>query len=295
MMPWAKIESSTYWFFFVASFVAVAAWESWRPKQQLATPVGRRWSRHGLAMMITSFITVAIYRASPVIVAVAALNNRFGVFNKTWLPFPVRFIAALLVLDFVKYAVHRVMHSASWLWRVHHVHHSDPDLDVSTGGRTHPIEIVLTQGLLLATVALLALPPAGVLAAELVSLAQVFISHANVSLPAWLDSRLRWVFVTPDMHRIHHSEEIREQWTNLGDIFSLWDRLFRTYLPEPAVGRDHVVVGLKGFQGQRSLNLGFMLLFPFRGEQYESAAESENNNNREADGVLSAPAAPSGD
>ena len=235
-----------------------------------------------MAMMITSVLTVGIYRVSPVIVAVAAANNRFGVLNKTWLPYPVRFVATVLVLDFVKYAVHYVLHANSWLWRVHHVHHSDPDLDVSTGGRTHPIEITLTQGLILAAVALLALPPAAVLTAELLSLAQVFVSHANVSLPAWLDTPLRWVFVTPDMHRIHHSEEVREQWTNLADIFSFWDRVFGTYLDEPATGRDQVVVGLKGFQNDRSLNLAFMLLFPFRGRPLDES-------------VLSAPAARSGD
>jgi sterol desaturase/sphingolipid hydroxylase (fatty acid hydroxylase superfamily) len=217
-------------------------------------------------MAITSFLTVSIYRVSPVIVAIAAANRRFGLFNKPWLPFPVRFVLAVFILDFLKYAVHYLLHANGWLWRVHHVHHSDPDMDVSTGARTHPIEIVLTQGLILGTIALLALPPSAVLTAELLSLAQVFLSHANVSLPVWLDRPLRCLFVTPDMHRIHHSEEVREQWTNLADVFSFWDRLFGTYLDSPAAGREQVVVGLKGFQNERSLNLGFMLLFPFRGE-----------------------------
>jgi sterol desaturase/sphingolipid hydroxylase (fatty acid hydroxylase superfamily) len=157
-----------------------------------------------------------------------------------------------------------------FLWRVHHVHHSDPDFDLSTGARAHPIEVALTQGANLAAVAILAAPVAAVLAAELFSCAQSFFSHANASLPAWVEEPLRWVFVTPDMHRIHHSEEVGEQGKNLGDIFPWWDRLFRTYQQTPDAGQDRMVVGLKGFQNEGSLNLSFMLLHPFRLQPQET-------------------------
>jgi sterol desaturase/sphingolipid hydroxylase (fatty acid hydroxylase superfamily) len=263
-MPWGRIESNTYWLMFLAGFFVVATWESLQPKRDLSSPVKRRWSRHGLILFVATVISVALYRSSPVLVAVAMASSRFGLLNKSWLPFPVRFIFAIFLLDLVKYAVHRSYHAVPYLWRVHHVHHSDPDLDVSTGARAHPIEVTLTQGVNLAAVAILAAPPAAVLTVELFSCAESFFSHANASLPEWLERPLRWMFVTPDMHRVHHSQEVQEQSRNLGDIFPWWDRLFRTYLEAPAAGQDRMLVGLKGFQSDESLDVPFMLLHPFR-------------------------------
>jgi len=263
-MPWGRIENDAYWLMFLASFIVVAIWESLRPKRNLSSGVTRRWSRHGIILLAATIVSIALYRASPVIVAVAMVNSRFGLLNKPWLPSPVRFIFAILLLDLVRYAVHRSFHAVPFLWRVHHVHHSDPDLDLSTGARAHPVETILTQGANLAAVAILAAPPAAVLAVELFSCAQSFFSHANASLPGWLEKPLRWMFVTPDMHRVHHSEEVREQSRNLGDIFPWWDHVFRTYLEVPAAGQDRMLVGLKGFQNDESLNLAFMLLHPFR-------------------------------
>jgi sterol desaturase/sphingolipid hydroxylase (fatty acid hydroxylase superfamily) len=269
-MPWGRIESNTYWLMFLASFVVVATWESLQPKQNLSSAVKRRWSRHGLILVAATVVSVTLYRSSPVLVAVAMANSRFGLLNKSWLPFPLRFIFAIFLLDLVKYAVHWSYHAVPFLWRVHHVHHSDPDLDVSTGARAHPIEVTLTQGVNLAAVAILAAPPVAVLTVELFSCAESFFSHANASLPGWLERPLRWMFVTPDMHRVHHSQEVQEQSRNLGDIFPWWDRLFRTYLEAPAAGQDRMLVGLKGFQSDESLDVFFMLLHPFRLQRQEA-------------------------
>jgi sterol desaturase/sphingolipid hydroxylase (fatty acid hydroxylase superfamily) len=139
--------------------------------------------------------------------------------------------------------------------------------------RAHPIEVTLTQGANLVAVAILAAPPAAVLTAELFSCAQAFFSHANASLPGWLEKPVRWMFVTPDVHRVHHSEEVREQSRNLGEIFPWWDHLFRTYLEAPAAGQDRMLVGLKGFQNDKSLDLTFMLLHPFRLQSQEVSSQ----------------------
>jgi sterol desaturase/sphingolipid hydroxylase (fatty acid hydroxylase superfamily) len=143
------------------------------------------------------------------------------------------------------------------------VHHSDPDFDVSTGFRAHPLEVVYTQGAVLAAVALLAPPVAAVLVFELLIGVESCFGHANVALPAWLDKPLRTVVITPDMHRIHHSVDAREQCRNLGDIFPWWDRLLGTYLAHPAAGDDRIVVGLAGVERSRSMDLSFMLSEPF--------------------------------
>jgi sterol desaturase/sphingolipid hydroxylase (fatty acid hydroxylase superfamily) len=213
-----------------------------------------------------------LYRASPVIAAVAFAGSKYGLLNKPWIPFAMRFILAVLLLDFVKYAVHYVFHSVSFLWRVHQVHHSDPDFDVSTAARVHPIEIVLTQAAYFAAIALFAPPVAGVLFAELMSGFQSFFGHANASLPGWADKLLRCIFVTPDMHRIHHSEELEDQFSNFGDSLPWWDYLFRTYRAVPAAGEAGMIVGLKGCQNDASLGVVFMLTQPFLPERKEQPA-----------------------
>ena len=188
-------------------------------------------------------------------------------------------VVAILALDLVRYSTHRLSHSVGALWRFHQVHHSDPDFDISTALRVHPIEVVLTQGAYLLTVAVLAPPVVAVLIAELGSILQSFFSHANASLPRWVEKPLRAVFVTPDMHRIHHSEEVAEQYKNLSDIFPWWDHLFGTYVEKPAAGDDKIVTGRKGFQNERSLGIGFMLAQPFRKDSEQTTpAEASITN-----------------
>jgi sterol desaturase/sphingolipid hydroxylase (fatty acid hydroxylase superfamily) len=275
-VSWIRIESYGYWLLFTATFLGVAIWESFRPKRDLCVPPGRRWSRHGILVIACTVISAGLYRVSPVIVALSFAGSRFGLLNKPWLPFLARCILAVLLLDLVKYSVHWALHSVPFLWRVHQVHHSDPDFDVSTALRVHPIEVVLTQGAYLGVIAMFAPPVVAVVVAELVSCIQSFFGHANASLPAWAEMVVRPVFVTPDMHRIHHSEEVREQYKNLGDIFPWWDHLFRTYLAAPAAGQDGIVYGLKGCQNDGSLGLAFMLGQPFLPERQQAPPEAHS-------------------
>lgn len=273
-MHWARIESGAYWLVFVAAFLGVAIWESFRPNRDLTVAPGRRWGNHGVLLIVCTVLSLAIYRASPVVLAASVEGSRFGLLNKPWLPLVARFILTLLVLDLVKYALHRACHSVALLWRVHQVHHSDPDFDVSTAFRVHPIELIVTQLGYFGVIAALAPPPVAVLIAELASTFHSFIGHANARLPEWLEKPARLIFVTPDMHRIHHSEEIGEQNRNLGDIFPWWDRLFGTYIDAPAAGQAGMVTGLKGFQNAGSLRVPFMLGQPFLGERQGSAPQT---------------------
>ena len=263
---------------FVVAFLACAIWESFRPKRNFSG-TERRWGKHGILLIICTVASVALYRISPVVMALNVTGSRFGLLNRTWLPFAARCVIAILALDLVRYSTHRLSHSVGALWRFHQVHHSDPDFDISTALRVHPIEVVLTQGAYLLTVAVLAPPVVAVLIAELGSILQSFFSHANASLPRWVEKPLRAVFVTPDMHRIHHSEEVAEQYKNLSDIFPWWDHLFGTYVEKPAAGDDKIVTGLKGFQNERSLGIGFMLAQPFRKDSEQTTpAEASITN-----------------
>jgi len=271
-VPWVRLESGVYWCVFVAAFLGVAIWESFRPRRGLCVPTGRRWGNHALLLVICTIISVGIYRASPVVIAASFAGSRFGLLNKPWLPFAARCILAVLLLDLVKYALHRACHSVGLLWRMHQVHHSDPDFDVSTAFRVHPIELIFNQFGYFGAIAILAAPPVAVLIAEMASTFQGFFGHANARLPEWLEKPVRAIFVTPEMHRIHHSEEIREQNRNLGDIFPWWDRLFGTYVSTPAAGQAEMMTGLKGYQNPSSLDFAFMLRLPFLPERRSSAS-----------------------
>lgn len=264
-MPWIRWESPAYWSLFTAAFLAVAMWESARPNRGLMVAAGRRWSMHGLVLLASSLFSVGILRISPVLAAVAVEDSSWGLLNRSWVPSWVQFPLTILLLDLVKYATHRLNHAVPWLWRVHQVHHSDPDFDVSTAARAHPFETLFTQASTLAMIAVVAPPPAAVFAGGLLAVTASFFEHANASLPRWLESGLRRCIVTPDLHRIHHSERMEEQWKNLGELFPWWDRMFGTYRDQPEGGADGLVVGLRGYQSRRSLELGPLLLAPFMG------------------------------
>jgi sterol desaturase/sphingolipid hydroxylase (fatty acid hydroxylase superfamily) len=214
-------------------------------------------------LAISGIAQTLIFRATPVVVAVAVADSRFGILNRPWIPLLVNCAAAILVLDLAHYGMHRAFHSFSLLWRIHEVHHSDPDYDVSTAGRFHPFEVVLMQGGYLALVAVLAPPPGAVFAAELISVVLNLFAHANVRLPRWMENTLRRAIVTPGLHRIHHSQEVPEQMRNFGQTFSWWDRLFGTFLGDAARG-EGMVTGIPELRNSASLELGFMLVEPLR-------------------------------
>jgi sterol desaturase/sphingolipid hydroxylase (fatty acid hydroxylase superfamily) len=259
---WVQIEGFAYWSLFVAAFLGVAIWESVAGKRALTVSAGRRWGSHAMLYAAGMVVVALVLRLNPVFTASLVAQSRFGVLNKPWIPLTLRFVAAVLILDVVKYAVHRAHHAVPILWRVHLVHHSDPDFDVSTAGRAHPIEVLLTQGATLTAIAVLAPPVGAVLAAELLACFQSFFEHANASLPPRVEAAVRGFLVTPDLHRIHHSKEIWDQSRNLGEIFPWWDKLFRSY----SVGSKAAewVPGLEGFQGDTTMDLRLMLTQPLR-------------------------------
>jgi len=261
---WTQIEGRAFWISFLAAFAAVGVWETFRPRVALVAPPGRRWGSHGILLLLCASASMVLYRTGLLMTAVAVEGNRFGLLNKPWAPFALRCIIGFLLLDLVRYIRHLVSHSIPFLWRLHSVHHSDPDYDLTTGARFHPLEVVISKGLYLGVIIILAPPAAAVFVSEIVTLFQGFFTHANAALPDRIEKPLRAIFVTPEMHRIHHSDEAGEQMSNYGDIFPWWDRLFGTYVHTPAAGQERMRTGLKGFQDAKSANIFFMLTAPFR-------------------------------
>ena len=261
---WGQAESYAYWTTFTVAFLGVSVWESVRPRGTLSAPAGLRWRNHGLLLVVASLSSMVVLRSTPVLAAMAVQRSQYGLAWLEHVPPFASFVAALLILDLVKYATHRLLHSTNWLWRVHQVHHSDPDFDVSTGLRAHPIETILTQGAALLAILVLRLPPAAVLVAELMASAQSCFQHANASLPPAIERALRPWLVTPDLHRIHHSLDAADQRRNLGETFPWWDRLFGTYSPRTAAGNVEFPTGLTGTDKASSLRLAFLLATPFK-------------------------------
>lgn len=261
-MDWIRFESAAYWMTFTVVFLLVATWESKQPERAWHIPAGRRWTTHGLLTLLSAIFRTSVMRLSPVAAALAAQNNSWSLFRLPGLPFWAAVAATILLLDLSKYASHRLFHTVPWLWRIHRVHHSDPDFDVSTGLRFHPLEPFLPQGFDLALILLLAPPVEGVVAAQVLTCAINFIEHANANWPKPLERFLKGWLVTPRMHRIHHSEQVRDQQSNFGELLPWWDRCFGTYRAEPVEGT--LVVGLRGYQEERSMVFPDMLAQPFQ-------------------------------
>lgn len=248
----------------LVSFTLVALWETFQPRKHLTTPTGRRWASNSAITLLFATPTTLLVRISNILLAVAVAHSRYGLLNREAVPLWIRCVLAILALDLFRYGAHRLYHSIPALWRVHQVHHADPDFDWSTSFLFHPGEFLLSQLAYLGAIAILAPPVIAVLGLEVIMVAQNLFVHANVRLSPWLDGALRQVVVTPDMHRVHHSDEFAEQNANFGDVFSLWDRIFGTYVAQPAAGHEAMGIGLRELALDRGLNLWQMLALPFR-------------------------------
>jgi sterol desaturase/sphingolipid hydroxylase (fatty acid hydroxylase superfamily) len=264
-------EANLYWTVFVIAFTLVALWETYLPRRDVSA-VAHRWGSHAGLVIVSSVAARLVYRTSALVVAAAVQHSPYGLLNRGNFPFWLRCLLAFLLLDIIRYWQHYLFHSWSLLWQFHQVHHADAAFDLSTGLRFHPVEALLTQGSYLAMVALTAPPVTAVVMIELATICQDFFSHANASLPKWVEKTARLFLITPDIHSIHHSEDVAEQNTNFGTLFPWWDRIFRTYLPSPAAGSARLTTGLKGFQDDRSIGLLFMLRMPF---QRQEAVQAE--------------------
>jgi sterol desaturase/sphingolipid hydroxylase (fatty acid hydroxylase superfamily) len=242
--------------------LAVLLAAQWRwPARGDGRPGRRQLVNLGLVLIATLLIRIGF----PVLaVGWAVAMHGGGLFGQLawppWLAIP----AAVLLLDLAIYWQHRLMHAWPLLWRLHRVHHCDTAFDVTTGVRFHPLEIALSMGIKLGLITLLGPHPAAVLAFELLlSLGSLF-THTDIALPRALDRRLRWLFVTPSMHRIHHSTLRRETDSNYGFHLSVWDRLFRSYTAEPAGDERRMPIGLEDWREPRDQVLVSLLLNPFR-------------------------------
>jgi len=258
-----KNGSQLYAFVYFGAIIVVALLETVLPRRATGNTLGLRWFGNFSLTIIGAVVVRALFPLVGVGWAVFCSERGLGLFNQvTWPPWS-EFALTIVAIDAVYYVQHYLLHRIPILWRLHRTHHSDQEYDFTTGVRFHPFEAVYTTAVLLAAILALGAPPVAVLASQLLSVAVAFVEHANLRIPLWLDRALRVIVVTPDMHRIHHSQDMREGNSNFSNTFSGWDRLFGTYVDQPAAGHDGIAFGLAELSERKHLTLPWMLAQPF--------------------------------
>jgi len=251
---------------FLGLFVLFLTAETVWPRKARAQSRRQRWPTNLIIVLLGQLTARLLALVVPLLAvgaALAAETRGWGLFNLAPLPGWVQVVGAVLILDFAIWAQHLLFHKVPLLWRLHRVHHADRDIDVTTALRFHPVEILLSMLIKIAVVVLIGAPALAVIAFEILLNGTAMFNHANMRLPLRLDTALRRVLVTPDMHRVHHSIHRNEHDSNYGFALSVWDRLLGTYVAQPAMGHDGMTIGLSPWQDDRPASLGWALKLPF--------------------------------
>ena len=248
---------------FAGILTAMALWELAAPRRPQAITRLRRWPANLAIVALNTVLVRLAFPTAAVGVALLAETRGWGLVHALDLPFWPAVVASVILLDLAIYLQHVLFHAVPALWRLHRMHHADLEFDVTTGARFHPVEILLSMAIKLGVVAALGAPAVAVLLFEVLLNATSMFNHGNVRISFGLDRVLRWLVVTPDMHRVHHSVVPRETNSNFGFNLPWWDRLFGTYRAQPAAGHDGMTIGIEQFRDPRELHLDRMLLQPF--------------------------------
>ena len=262
---------------FLSVLVGMALWELAAPRRRQDIPRVIRWTNNlGLVVLDTIILRLS-FPILAVGLALMAEDRGWGLFSLFDLPFWLMVLVSIIVLDLVIYLSHVMFHAVPALWRLHRMHHADLEFDVTTGLRFHPIEILLSMVIKLAVVAALGAPAVAVLIFEVILNATAMFNHSNIRLPKGVDRVLRWVLVTPDMHRVHHSVVPVETNSNFGFNLPWWDRMLGTYRAQPKAGHEGMTLGIEQFRTPRDLWLDRMLIQPLRGPASGGALDSRTD------------------
>ncbi len=252
--------------FFFGVLGLMAFWELAAPRRALRVSKAPRWLNNLGLVFLNSVLLRLLFPAAAVGMAAFAASQGWGLFNYAQAPLWLAMLVSILLMDFVIWLQHVMVHAVPLLWRLHRVHHADPDYDVTTGARFHPLEIILSMLIKFATILLLGPPVVAVVIFEVLLNATAMFNHGNVRLPLGFDRVLRLLVVTPDMHRVHHSVEDDEANSNFGFNLPWWDRLFGTYREQPRLGHESMLIGIHGYDDPQEIaRLPGMLMLPFHG------------------------------
>ncbi|MDA1044897.1 MAG: sterol desaturase family protein [Verrucomicrobia bacterium] len=251
--------------FFFGIMVLMCLWEVFAPRRSLTLTRSLRWPSNLSLVVVNTLLMRFLIPTTATGVALFAVAKGWGVFNAIETPRLLAIVLSVIALDGIIYMQHVMFHAVPVLWRVHRVHHADLDLDVTSGNRFHPIEIIISMGVKFISILLLGVPATAVLIFEVLLNGAAMFNHANARLPLKFDRLLRLFLVTPDMHRVHHSTEHDETDSNFGFNLPWWDRLFGTYRAQPRAGHSGMTIGLSAMRDPRRCSmLQHLLSLPFR-------------------------------
>jgi sterol desaturase/sphingolipid hydroxylase (fatty acid hydroxylase superfamily) len=260
-------ESAIRLSFFVGVLAVMALWEVAAPRRPAALGRWARWPSNLGIVVLNTVLVRLLLPTTAVALALVGEAEGWGLLQRLALPAWAALPLGVIALDLVVYLQHVMVHAVPVLWRLHRVHHADLHFDVTTGARFHPIEILLSMLIKLAAILVIGPSPEAVVVFEVLLNATAMFNHGNVRLPTAVDRWLRWVVVTPDMHRVHHSMEDDETNSNFGFNLPWWDRLFGTYRDQPRGGHDGMTIGIRGWRDPRQVDrLPGMLALPFLGK-----------------------------
>lgn len=262
-------ESTIRLALFAILFLAMAVWEIRAPRRRQAIGREQRWPSNLGVIVLDTLIVRLLFPIGAVALALLAETKGWGLLNVWAVPAWVAIPIAMMILDLAIYLQHVLFHAVPALWRLHRMHHTDLEFDVTTAIRFHPIEMLLSMVIKLTVVAALGAPAVAVLVLEILLNATAMFNHSNVHMTERVDRMLRWLVVTPDMHRVHHSVVVRETNSNFGFNLPWWDRLFGTYRAQPQAGQIDMTIGIPQFREPAEQRLDRMLTQPFRGGQCE--------------------------
>lgn len=253
--------------FFFGVFALMALWELFWPRRGRGLGRSSRWPSNIAVVVIDTILLRLLFPTAAVGVALAAESRGLGLFNLLQWPHWLAVVLGAVLLDMAIYFQHVMFHAVPAFWRLHRMHHADLDIDVTTGVRFHPIEIILSMLIKFSVILVLGPPAVSVLIFEVMLNATSMFNHSNAYIPVGIDRVLRLFVVTPDMHRVHHSVEDYETNSNFGFNLPWWDRLFGTYRDQPQAGHDGMTIGLNSFRDAKTcVDIRGMLMIPFKGK-----------------------------
>lgn len=249
---------------FIGILAIMVIWEIVAPKREQVFSKTIRFANNIGFMVLNTLLLRLVFPMGAVGFAIFCQKNSIGLLNFLSIPAILEIILAIIVLDLTIYFQHVIFHKFPLLWRLHKVHHTDPEIDVSTAGRFHTFEIIISMGIKLIAIAILGAPALAVLLFEIILNACAMFNHSNIAIPEKTDAIVRKFIVTPDMHRIHHSNNPKEFNSNFGFNISLWDMVFRTYKSDPILGQNGMIIGQSEEISARDLWLDRLFLGVFK-------------------------------
>ena len=259
---------------FFGGIALVVLWEWLAPRRELTVSLRTRWSGNFALYILDNLAIRFVFPLMSIGFAFWTLDRGWGILELVTVPHWIAVAVSIVLLDFSKYLQHFFLHHVPLLWRFHKIHHSDQDYDFTTGLRFHPGESIFTVLFLFGSIAILGPPVIAVFIHEAISVVHALVVHGNVRVPTSLDRLIRFVVITPDVHRIHHSTVVSELNSNFGALVPWWDRLLGTYQDQPAAGHKGMTIGLAGCRDRKHLGLAWALAEPFRRREPKKAMTS---------------------